>query len=288
MNGLLLRSILWAGKIILGGICFYAGVILGSIVAAALGIASPPLPPGVDDAVLGIYLIFSSFFVAIALALLSTHLHAGYLVRWGILALLAWITLGINTALEATVFTPAMASLGFVMVTYGVAGLAGAAVIARMFAPPHEHPPFMLQFRRFFTMYEPKRMMLYLVIAVVAFPLIYIVFGWMVQPLIIGFYEEQLAGLRLPGWGELIPVQLLRSVLFLIACLPVLMVWHGSPRSLWLRLGASLFILVGGVFMFQSYWLPAEMRIFHSLEILADSVAYAGVLVLLFAGLRYR
>jgi hypothetical protein len=40
--------------------------------------------------------------------------------------------------------------------------------------------------------------------------------------------------------------------------------------------------------MFQSYWLPVEMRIFHSLEILADSAAYAGVLVLLFAGLRYR
>ncbi|MFU8860755.1 MAG: hypothetical protein ACNA8K_10040 [Cyclonatronaceae bacterium] len=86
------------------------------------------------------------------------------------------------------------------------------------------------------------------------------------QPLIIGFYEEQLAGLRLPGWGELIPVQLLRSVLFLIACLPVLMVWHGSTRSLWLRLGASLFILMSGVFMFQSYWLPAEMRVFHSLR----------------------
>ncbi|TVQ08995.1 MAG: hypothetical protein EA364_14760 [Balneolaceae bacterium] len=61
------------------------------------------------------------------------------------------------------------------------------------------------------------------------------------------------------------------------------MVWNGSSRNLWLRLGTSLFILVGGVFMFQSYWLPMEMRFFHSLEILADSVAYAGVLVLLFA-----
>ncbi|MCA1801216.1 MAG: hypothetical protein LC662_02025 [Rhodothermaceae bacterium] len=283
MSGRLSRAALWAGKIVVGGICFYAGVIAGSIVASALGIASPPLPPGVDDSVLGTYLLFSSFFVAIAFALLSPHLHTGFLARWLILTLLAWITLGINTALEATVFTPAMASFGFVMVTYGIAGLAGAAAIAKMVAPPEEHPPFMLQGRRFFTMYEPKLLTLFMVIAVVAFPVIYVIFGWMVQPLIIGFYEEQLAGLRLPGWGELIQVQLLRSLLFLIACLPVLMVWHGSPRSLWLRLGISLFILVGGVFMFQSYWLPAEMRVFHSLEILADSVAYAGVLVLLFA-----
>ncbi|MFU8860754.1 MAG: hypothetical protein ACNA8K_10035 [Cyclonatronaceae bacterium] len=132
MSGSFTRKVILAGKIIIGGICFYAGVILGSVIATALGIDSPPLPPGVDDNVLGTYLIFSSFFVAIVLALLSTHLHAGYLVRWGILALLAWITLGINTALEATVFTPAMASLGFVMVTYGVAGLAGAAPYHRL------------------------------------------------------------------------------------------------------------------------------------------------------------
>jgi len=48
MSGSFTRKVIWSGKIIICGICFYAGVILGSIVASALGIASPPLPAGID------------------------------------------------------------------------------------------------------------------------------------------------------------------------------------------------------------------------------------------------
>jgi hypothetical protein len=34
--------------------------------------------------------------------------------------------------------------------------------------------------------------------------------------------------------------------------------------------------------MLQAYWLPAELRLIHSLEILADELVYAGILVGLF------
>jgi hypothetical protein len=44
----------------------------------------------------------------------------------------------------------------------------------------------------------------------------------------------------------------------------------------------TLFLLVGGLSMLQAYWLPAELRLIHSLEILADELVYAGILVGLF------
>ena len=74
----------------------------------------------------------------------------------------------------------------------------------------------------------------------------------------------------------------MRSFLFLIACLPVLITWNGSKRGLFLTLGVTLFLLVGGLSMFQAYWMPATLRIVHSLEILADELVYTGILVSLF------
>ena len=115
----------------------------------------------------------------------------------------------------------------------------------------------------------------------VAFPIIYLVFGWLVQPFVIEFYREQMAGLTLPGWGQILPVQGLRSLLFLLACIPVALLWRGSRRGLFWHLGGALFAFVGGLYMLQAYWYPITLRVAHSLEILADSMLYAGVLTAL-------
>jgi hypothetical protein len=77
-------------------------------------------------------------------------------------------------------------------------------------------------------------------------------------------------------------MQFLRSLLFLLACLPVLIAWQKSRRSLLLSLGWALFVLVGLLNLLQAIWLPATLRLVHTLEILADSFVYAWVLVMLF------
>jgi len=59
--------------------------------------------------------------------------------------------------------------------------------------------------------------------------------------------------------------------------------WQRSKRSLFLSLGFALFVLVGFLYMLGAYYMPLNIRIPHTLEILADSFAYAGVLVVLLA-----
>ncbi|MEJ2504066.1 MAG: hypothetical protein P8177_12280, partial [Gemmatimonadota bacterium] len=113
------------------------------------------------------------------------------------------------------------------------------------------------------------------------FPAVYVVFGMAVRPFIESYYVGGELGLRIPGWGELLAVLTLRSGLFLVACVPVLIAWRGSSRRLIAALGLALFVLVGGFQMLQSYWLPGTMRIAHALEILADSLAYLALLVVL-------
>ncbi len=94
--------------------------------------------------------------------------------------------------------------------------------------------------------------------AFLAFPLIYLTFGRLIAPLVIDYYEQGLFGLSLPGWNQILPILLIRSLLFLIACLPILITWQASKRKLFLTLGFSLFLLVGGLSMLQAYWMPAH------------------------------
>ena len=112
---------------------------------------------------------------------------------------------------------------------------------------------------------------------------IYFVFGLMVLPFTGEYYRQSMFGLVMPTLDQLLPILFTRSVLFFLACLPVLMLWQNSNRSLFWRLGLALFLLVGFVIMLYATWLPLYVRFPHTLEILADEFVYAGVLVLLLA-----
>ena len=96
------------------------------------------------------------------------------------------------------------------------------------------------------------------------------------------YYTQGLYELTVPTWGQLIPLQLARSVLFLAVCLSVIRWWQGSRRSLWLSLGFSFFVLTAFIAVIMAYWFPWQMRLFHGLELLADAMIYTGVLVFLF------
>jgi hypothetical protein len=76
--------------------------------------------------------------------------------------------------------------------------------------------------------------------------------------------------------------QLLRSLLFLGSSLPAILLWTGSRRCLILALGLAHSVLVGLYGLSQAYWMPVPLRVLHSVEITADSFAYAYVLARLF------
>jgi hypothetical protein len=117
-----------------------------------------------------------------------------------------------------------------------------------------------------------------LLVASVIFAPIYLVFGRLVLPVVEEYYQQQAYGLVAPTWQQLLPILLVRSVLFMLACLPIVMTWQASRRSLVLSLGFALFVLAGMVPLLQAYWMPVTLRIPHLLEILADSYVYAWAL----------
>lgn len=274
-----MSAIKTVGKIILGGIAFYIGIILGSMLATLLGIGMPPMPPGVNQSTLMVYTLLGSFILAGMLGFVSLRLSGNFLTRWLILAFLTWIVYGVNTYLEAAIFTTMTGPA--IVIMYLVSSGLCAAVMAALFRPKEQDEGFLVRMKSFFAGRSVAEWGWRFLLAFLAFPVAYIVFGLMVQPFTYEFYVQQQMGLTAPGWDQILPVLMLRSFLFLLVVLPVLIAWKPSRRSLFITLGIVLFLLVGGLPMLSAIWYTPVVRIAHTLEILSDSFVHAGALVYL-------
>ncbi|HEM61181.1 MAG TPA: hypothetical protein ENO24_02730 [Chloroflexi bacterium] len=272
-------SYLW--KVPVCGLAYMAGTVLGSIVAGLMGMATPAMPEGTTAETLMLFQLLATPFLALALAFLSRGLQGRFVARWLILSFLTWVAYGVNTVLEAAIFTTYGAASPFTVVIILFGSLACAALVAFLFPPQDRERGFFTSLKAFFGGRSGSQWAWRLALAAVAFMPIYLFFGRLVVPFTYDYYREQMAGLTAPGWGQILPVLFLRSVLFLAACLPVLVAWGRSRRSLVLSLGFALFVTVGGMGLIGGYWLPLSVRLFHGVEILADSLVYAWVLALL-------
>lgn len=276
------NSLTFLWKLSLCAFAFYGGTMLGGMAASMLGLPSPEMPAGADQMVLGQVMILISLILAGTLAILSQNLSGGFVGRWLAISLLVWIAYGVNNVLEGAIFTTMSAASLFTVVLYIIASLLCGAAAAWLFPPGNNGDDFFSSMKNFFARLTPMSWAWRFLAAWLAFPLAYLSFGRLIAPLVMPFYEQGLFDLTLPTWGEILPVLFLRSLLFLIACLPVLILLQASPRRMFWVLGLTLFLLVGGLSMLQAYWLPTELRLIHSLEILAGELVYAGILVLLF------
>lgn len=271
---------LW--KIPLCAAAFFIGTALGGMIANGLGLPAPELPSGADETIIGQFMLLTSLILAIGLAFLARNLRGRFISRWLTLSFLIWVAYGLNNILEGAVFTSMSAASIFTVVLYFFASFLCGAVAAWLFTPQEADVRFTDLWKQFFSRYHGKAWVWRLLAAWLAFPMIYLAFGRLIAPLVLDYYQQGLFGLALPGWGQILPLVAIRSLLFLIACLPVLVLWNGTPRRLLWVLGLNLFLLVGGLNMLQAYWMPSNLRLIHSLEILADELVYTAALILLF------
>jgi hypothetical protein len=272
-------SYLW--RLAVCGLAYIVGTFLGSMLAGLVGLQTPSLPQGTDAQTLMLFQLLTSPLLALALAILARGMGGGFLARWLILSFFTWVTYSVNTLLEAAIFTTTGAATPFTALIQLVGSFACGAAVAALFRPHDPGRGFLAELREFFARRTAMSWSWRLALAAVAFMPIYLFFGRLVVPFTYDYYQQELVGLTAPGWGQILPVLFVRSVLFLAACLPVLVTWRRSRRRLELSLGFALFFLVGAVGLIGGYWMPVSMRLFHGLEILADSLVYAWVIVIL-------
>lgn len=273
---------LW--KVMVCALAFVAGMILGGMIAAMSGLQPPTLPPEMDANAAMMVMFFTSPLFVLALYFVGRRVAGSWLVRTAILALLAWIAYTLNNVIEAVIFTNYATAPWYTVVSFTPAVLLCAAAVAWLFPSRSREESLISIVSEYFRQRPAGDWVWRLLVAAVIFMPIYYLFGLMVVPFVGDYYQQGAFGLAAPALTTLLLVLLGRSVLFLVATLPVVMAWRGSRRELWLSLGFAHFVLVGLLYLLAGNWIAPSVRLIHTLEILADSFVYAGVIVWLLAG----
>ena len=183
---------------------------------------------------------------------------------------------GLNTIMEASIFTTildhAVPAIAIMYLAEAILlGVALGFLFGRDERPPglahHDAPGWVLRG----------------IAAWLAFPVIYLAFGMCVAPIVTPYYRAGIAGLHIPPMPTIVETQLVRSIVFLAVSLPLMALWKGTRRGLWLTLGLAHATVVGFYGLVGNAFLPGVLRTTHGIEITADSFAYAALLVWLFA-----
>jgi hypothetical protein len=252
---------------------YFVGIMIAGALVTSLGLPFPEVPGQTWIPILG-YL--TAVTLSVGIALLARGLAGTPLKRGWILFVFFYVAFVINNQIEAIVYTttaePPTMLLFFVLPCLMAAATAvfltrspgGGDILQTVFA---DRPITKWWWR--------------LVLAWLAFPIIYYFFGALIYPLVADAYTGPDFGLRLPGPLVVVGAVSLRSLLFLAVTIPILASWQGSRRGLLLSLTVSLAAMVGVAGMFESTWMPLQMKLAHGVEIIADSFFHAWVLVAL-------
>jgi hypothetical protein len=285
MKTKLILSYFW--KLPLCGLVYFIAMAVSGGLLDRLGFETPALPKGTDPGAIALWFVAGSMLLAFVLSFVAGRLRANWLMRWLILAELVWTFAALGMVIESVFFmnTDAVASIinaVYTLLSFLLPSLILALMTALLFPPEQPSKPCLQSLKGFFAGRSLLDWAWRLLLAVAAYPMVYFAFGLLVKPLVGEYYTQGMVELILPTWGQLIPLQLARSLLFLTASLPVIAWWRGSRRSLWVALGMAVFVLTAFMAVITSYWFPWQMRLFHGLELLADGLVYAGVLAVLF------
>jgi hypothetical protein len=275
------------GKLLLCVLAFLVGILLGGMLTAALRLQPPPLPEGMDASSAGLLMIIESPLLALALIGLSRSLTGSFWARSLMLASLTWICNSLNNQIEASYFGSLASGFWFTNLTFLPPSLLVAATVAWLF-PPSSKESFISAAKSFLGRYPAASWIWRLGLGAVIFMPIYYFFGLLVMPFTVEYYRQGLYGLQIPPLNQLLVILFVRSIFFFLACLPILIAWQSTHRSLILHLGLALFYLVGLQALLIANWMPWSLRLPHLLEILADELVYALALVMLLRGMKEK
>lgn len=262
------------GRVLACWVAYVVALVVAGVLIRVLHLPLPAVPgnggPGVQFALTlvgGMVLVIGLWPIAQGLS--------GSLGKRAI-ALVAFLVLafGVNSLIETATFTTLLdGKVAGAALFYGAEALLLGLLLAVVFGAPQEVP----------RGDSDRRVKLLRRIAAAwcAFPLIYLIFGMCVAPIVTPYYRN-ISFLHIPPLRTILMVQLVRSAIFLACSLPLIALWRGTRRRLWFALGLGHAVVVGLYGLSSSASLPAVLRVTHSVEITADSFVYAWVLVTLF------
>lgn len=266
----------WFWKILISGVAYAVGAVAAGALVSALGLELPQLPMGANEGQQMALLVAGGMAMAVALAAMAIGLAGSRWQRWVVLVAFVTIVSGVGNALEGSIFTTLGGQWSAMLVNV-LAGAFCASAVTLFFPAPTE-ASLGERVAAFRERLRGRGLAGRLALAILTFPSLYFFFGMTIVPIVKPYYD-QLEYLTIPPMATMLGVLVLRSAMFLVVSLLVIVAWHASRMRLVVGLGLGHFAAVGFVGLVQATFLPAVLRWTHGVEILADSMFYALVLV---------
>ncbi len=267
-------------RILLAAFAYVIGEVLTGMLAPALHIPQMRVPPGMDLTKAFIAVALASPLLTAAFIPLADGLRGSWTKRFASIALLLFVTIGLNTAIEAKVFSD--------MVPGSALGSSLNSLLPCVFAAAVLTPRGDRAGAKAISQFGVPGWSWRLALAWMAFPVCYWMFGMCVAPFVLRYYESGALGIHVPPPLLILQTQLLRSALFLAASLPAILLWRKSRSQFILAMGLAQAFAVGVFQLASATFFPIALRVAHSLEITADSFAYAAALGFLFIAARIK
>jgi hypothetical protein len=265
-----------AWKLLVCWVAYVAAVIGSGVLMGVLKLAVHPPADNTSATVKMLSALAAGAVLVLGLWPLARGLAGSAVTRMAAVCGFLLLALTVNTVIEARVFTDMLAGgMGAAAAYYGCLVVLVGGPLGLLFGEKGEGAGL--------RHLAPAAVLGRGLIAWLSWPLIYTFFGMCVAPIVTPYYRS-IPWLHIPPLGTIEGVQLVRSVIFIASSLPLIALWKGSRRGLWLTLGLAHAATVGLFGLAGGTMFPMAMRIAHSFEITGDSFAYAGVLVLLFSG----
>lgn len=266
-------------KILACVVAYPLGVVLSGIVFRLFGVALPssPVPHAAQSQHPMLLMLAASLVLALGMVPLTGRMEGSFASRAVILSVFVFVSASLNNVIEATRFMVAYAKGGAstLLAFQALPCILFALALAIWIARGRVRPSFSARTANFFSGRNPGSWAWRMLVAVLGFPVIYLFFGLCVSPIVVPYYRASGFGLTIPSFATMLSTATGRSALYLLATLPVLVLWKGTRRQLVLGLGLAFTVMVGWFPLLQATFLPPTLRIVHSLEICADSFAYA-------------
>jgi len=263
---------LW--RALLVGVAYLVALTLGGLVTSVLGLANPLIAESMNPTQALISSFAAGALIALALGPLAIRLNVPLWNRILVLASVTFVVGSLINLIEALYFTT-MFETGIASALIGAAiGYLGlAAALAYLFPPELPIRRMRDATREIWQQRTALNWLGRIVLAALAYVPIYLGIGMLIAPIVTPYYTNPALGLglRIPGFDVILPLEVVRSLLMVLALFPIVCLWRESRLGLALMLGWTVAILGGIVPMLSTSFFPPILRITHGIEITVDS-----------------
>ncbi len=266
------------GKILFLTFILAGSLVLSRVILFQLGVEIPRLPQQADENTAVYYLLTGSLFLAAGWFFLIKDIGGSLREKTLISWLFIFIGFSIGITIESAIYSD-VESYHLTVFLLIIPAILYAFVASLM---THREQPSRSCYRELLSYFKKWSKGIWLrkiVLAIVSFPVIYFVFGMIAAPFVLEYYSNDIEGLALPPPGTIILVQLIRSTLFLIITIPVIISWTSSKTRLVLSLTIAHFVMVFAYDIYLAIVMPLNLVLIHGIEIFAVSFVYSWILV---------